>query len=120
MKKLIFIISILFSILTFSQNENKKIDKAKSVNNIIINCKTCGDCKTKKPLYILDGKIITEKSFRKVDPNTIKYLNVYKHKKATFLYGEKGKNGVIVIVSKTKKELKKEKRKANRLKKRQK
>ena len=80
----------------------------------MINCKKCSDCKIKEPLFILDDKIITKKKFKEIDPKKIKSTNVYKHKKATFMYGTKGENGVIVITTKSKKELRKEKRRVNR------
>ncbi|MNR50308.1 TonB-dependent Receptor Plug Domain protein [compost metagenome] len=35
-----------------------------------------------------------------IDPNTIESINVYKDAKATALYGSKGANGVIIIVTK--------------------
>ncbi|MBO3097298.1 M56 family metallopeptidase [Gelidibacter pelagius] len=52
------------------------------------------------PLYILDGKEISEQEMQTVDPNTIKSLDVIKDNAATKKYGEKGKNGVILITSK--------------------
>lgn len=53
-----------------------------------------------KPLYILDGVIIDEKEMGKINPNDIQELSVLKDKSATAIYGEKGKNGVIVITMK--------------------
>lgn len=35
-----------------------------------------------------------------LDPETIQSINVLKGKSATALYGEKGKNGVIIITTK--------------------
>jgi beta-lactamase regulating signal transducer with metallopeptidase domain len=52
------------------------------------------------PLYILDGKEISEQEMQTVDPNTIKSLDVIKNKAATKKYGKKGDNGVILITSK--------------------
>lgn len=56
-----------------------------------------------KPLYILDGKIIDEKSFRAYDSNLIKDVKVLKGASAMAKYGDKGKNGAIVITTKKKK-----------------
>jgi TonB-dependent SusC/RagA subfamily outer membrane receptor len=50
------------------------------------------------PLYILDGKEI--KSIEGVEPDKIESISVLKDKSATTVYGEKGKNGVILITSK--------------------
>jgi N-acetylmuramoyl-L-alanine amidase len=53
-----------------------------------------------KPLYVLDGKIIKEEEFKKVNPDEIESVNVLKDKTATDKYGEKGKNGVVEITLK--------------------
>lgn len=47
------------------------------------------------PLYVVDGKEV--KSIADVKPEDIESIEVMKDKHATDLYGEKGKNGVIVI-----------------------
>ena len=51
-----------------------------------------------KPLFILDGLQLL--SFDSMNPNKIEMIEVIKGKKALELYGEKGKNGVVVITSK--------------------
>ncbi|MFK7831800.1 MAG: hypothetical protein AB8B52_00855 [Winogradskyella sp.] len=63
--------------------------------------------KKEKPLYIVNNKIISENdaSFIGMNAETIKTVNVLKGKSATDKYGEKGKNGVIIITSKTDEEL---------------
>lgn len=53
-----------------------------------------------RPLYVLDGKIISEKKFRKLDQKSIKTMNILKGASATAIYGEKGKNGVILVKTK--------------------
>lgn len=55
-----------------------------------------------QPLYILDGTEIPSFKLEKIDPNTIEKIDVYKDEKAILRYGEKAKNGVIVITSKKK------------------
>ncbi|WP_264566640.1 carboxypeptidase-like regulatory domain-containing protein [Flavobacterium sp. N3904] len=50
------------------------------------------------PLYIVDG-VITEK-LDTLNPSDILSMDVLKGDKATALYGEKGKNGVIIITTK--------------------
>ncbi|MCM5529120.1 TonB-dependent receptor plug domain-containing protein [Parasegetibacter sp. NRK P23] len=53
-------------------------------------------------LVIYNGKEYTVKDFQalKVDPNTIDSISVLKNESATAQYGDKGKNGVIIIKSK--------------------
>lgn len=54
----------------------------------------------KNALFILDEKEISYEEMQKIDPNTIKSINVFKDEKAIEKYGEKGKNGVLVITIK--------------------
>jgi len=51
-----------------------------------------------QPLYVVDGKI-TEK-IDEISPDDIESISVLKDVSATSLYGEKGKNGVILITTK--------------------
>ncbi len=51
-----------------------------------------------QPLVIVDGKEVLEKdTLSKISPERIKSISVLKDKTATAIYGEKGKNGVIII-----------------------
>jgi TonB-dependent SusC/RagA subfamily outer membrane receptor len=76
------------------ENENKDIEvikiKGTPANNGV------------NPLYILDGKEITSEEVNKIDKNKIDKIDILKDEKATQIYGEKAKNGVIVITSKKK------------------
>ena len=54
----------------------------------------------KNPLFILDGKKIDQKDLKDVDPQTIESISLLKDKAAISLYGEKAKDGVVVITSK--------------------
>ncbi|GAA4960619.1 carboxypeptidase-like regulatory domain-containing protein [Algibacter aquimarinus] len=54
-----------------------------------------------KPLFIIDGKE-SKDDIEDLDPNNIEKINVIKGKKATEKYGDKGKNGVIEIITKKK------------------
>jgi TonB-dependent SusC/RagA subfamily outer membrane receptor len=55
-----------------------------------------------KPLYIIDGKEQDSQVLKDIDPKNIESIDVLKDKTATGFYGEKGKNGVIVIKTKDK------------------
>ncbi|WP_424515317.1 M56 family metallopeptidase [Psychroserpens sp.] len=54
-----------------------------------------------QPLIVIDGKIVVESSLRDLDPNDIESLTVLKDNKATAFYGDQGKNGVILITTKS-------------------
>ncbi len=53
-------------------------------------------------LYIVDGKITNRNEAFAINPKDIGSINVLKNETAIKQYGEKGKNGVIVITKKTK------------------
>jgi len=52
-----------------------------------------------KPLYVIDGKVATESEKNLLLPASIKAIDVLKDKSATSIYGEAGKNGVILITT---------------------
>jgi TonB-dependent SusC/RagA subfamily outer membrane receptor len=53
-----------------------------------------------QPLYILNGVEISSEELNLIDPNKIGSIDVLKDKSAESIYGEKGKNGVVVITLK--------------------
>ncbi|WP_339916329.1 M56 family metallopeptidase [Yeosuana marina] len=54
----------------------------------------------KTPLYILDGKEITTDEMNDINPDKIDSISVLKGESATKKYGDKGKNGVVIITLK--------------------
>lgn len=50
-----------------------------------------------QPLYVIDGEISTKVALDNLKPEQIEAIDVLKGEKATAAYGEKGKNGVIII-----------------------
>ncbi|MDO7174043.1 M56 family metallopeptidase [Mariniflexile sp. AS56] len=79
-----------------SQNRDTKeeVTKSKSKVKLVIS-------ETKEPLIMVDEKEITQEDMNTIDPNTIEKVDVLKGDKATNQYGDKGKNGVILITTKT-------------------
>jgi len=53
-----------------------------------------------KPIVYVDGKLSDNDEFEKINPNRIKSVSVLKDKTAIEKYGDKGKNGVILITTK--------------------
>lgn len=53
------------------------------------------------PLVIVDGKMQTSEDWKKINPNSIATIDVLKGESAKAIYGDAGKNGVIVIKTKT-------------------
>ena len=58
------------------------------------------DLEKSQPLYVVDGKISSDKKFRKIDPNSIEKLEVLKDAAATALYGARAQYGAIIITLK--------------------
>lgn len=56
---------------------------------------------SKKPLIILDGKPFTS-DINSIDPKTIESITVLKDESSIAVYGDEGKDGVIVMTSKKK------------------
>lgn len=72
--------------------------------------------KMNQPLYVIDGIISTDSILKTIDPKNVKTINVLKGNGAKAIYGEDGKNGVIIIETKdlTKKQLRKIKRQSEK------
>jgi N-acetylmuramoyl-L-alanine amidase len=49
------------------------------------------------PMYLLNGKAISDAEFKVLDPKSIKSVHVLKDKTATDKYGDKAKDGVVEI-----------------------
>lgn len=54
----------------------------------------------KSPLYIVDGKKVSEADWKAISPNDIKSISVLKEKNATSIYGSEAANGAILIQTK--------------------
>ena len=55
-------------------------------------------------LWIIDGKIVEKGAIKSINPEDIESISVLKNENATALYGEKAKNGVIIVTTKKAKE----------------
>ena len=52
------------------------------------------------PLYVVDGIVMLTKDFKNVNPDDIESIDVLKEASATEIYGDKGKNGVLLVTTK--------------------
>lgn len=69
----------------------------KSEDKKVVNLKPDDKSKSNNPLIIIDGKQCTYNALEELSPNDIQNITVLKDPDAIKKYGEKGKNGVIVI-----------------------
>ena len=53
-----------------------------------------------QPLYIVDGVTMEPEKIKTIDPKSIDHMEVLKNKSSVEKYGEKGKNGVVLITTK--------------------
>ena len=82
--------------------EDTLIASKENSRTVVIKMDAAGGANNgQKPLYVLDGEIISESIMKVIDPNKIEAINVLKGPSATSLYGDKGKDGVIMITTKT-------------------
>ena len=86
-----YTVPVMFSL------DDDKLEKTSSANGITVEGYAGNG---KEPLYIVDGKEVTPSVMSALDPNKIERVTVLKDKSATELYGEKGKNGVLLITLK--------------------
>ncbi|HTL10479.1 MAG TPA: mucoidy inhibitor MuiA family protein, partial [Chitinophagaceae bacterium] len=56
--------------------------------------------KNASPVYVVDGKVVTEQKARQIDGARVKSVNVLKGAAATALYGTSAANGAIVLTLK--------------------
>lgn len=90
------------------ENNSLRIKTKVSTNeDVISELRIEGNDKDPKPLFIIDGKEFPNKSLEEIEKemnsmgvNTIYEISVLKDNKAVEMYGEKGRNGVIIIDTK--------------------
>jgi TonB-dependent SusC/RagA subfamily outer membrane receptor len=83
-------------IITTKYSEKIGGEEAKIVEKVVVKMSD----NDAKPLYVIDGVVQEGENLDKIDPKSISSIDVLKGEAATKLYGEKGKNGVILITLK--------------------
>jgi hypothetical protein len=63
------------------------------LNTVLINSKS----ENNQPLYIIDGRVSTPITASSLNPYAIESISILRNKTATTLYGEKAKDGVIIV-----------------------
>ncbi len=92
----------------YGEYAKKEVIVVKTKSNVsVVSSELKGDIQKmdsmENALVILDGKEIEYGKLNEIAPQNIESVSVLKGEKATALYGEKGKNGVIIVVTKQKK-----------------
>ena len=81
-----------------TKGKNAGANDQKSLSKVEVN--GYEESQDKKPLLLFNEKEITKEAMSSIDPNAIEKVEVIKNENATKLYGNKGKDGVIIITSK--------------------
>lgn len=81
-------IEITASSVTIKENKEEK------------NLVNTNDSIKPRPLYVVDGIPKDDKALKEIAPENIESVTVLKNESATAIYGPKGKDGVILIVTK--------------------
>ena len=71
-----------------------------SGTNIVIRGVASANRTHQQPLYIVDGVPFNQNNVQNLTSKDIKNISILKDKSATSLYGNKGRNGVVVITTK--------------------
>jgi TonB-dependent SusC/RagA subfamily outer membrane receptor len=75
--------------------------KGNNKSSVVIKMDAAGGVgNAQKPLFILDGEVISESVMSVIDPNKIESINILKDASAVAIFGEKGKGGVVQITTK--------------------
>src|SRR5437764_3511362 len=82
------------------------VEDAAGLNEVLssgygtIKIRGVGDVKDAEPLYVVNGAVMSAADFAKLNPNSIKKMDILKDGQATAIYGSRGSNGVIVVTLK--------------------
>jgi TonB-dependent SusC/RagA subfamily outer membrane receptor len=75
--------------------------KGNNKSSVVIKMDAAGGAgNAHKPLFILDGEVISESVMSVIDPSKIESINILKDASAIAVFGEKGKGGVVQITTK--------------------
>ncbi|WP_264525037.1 Plug domain-containing protein [Flavobacterium sp. N502536] len=99
-KRISLAFSLFLCFISHAQEKTISDIKPANANNRIIICAPSKRSLMNAPLVIIDGVITNSEQFSKVNPNDIKEIKIVKETEATSLYGDKGKNGAIIITTK--------------------
>ena len=93
-----YTLPIQFALGGTNVDQTSKVESTNSHGEIVV----VGLDPSERPLCIVDGKEITYDEMKALDPQTIDHIEVLKDQDAKEKYGEKAKNGVVLITTKKK------------------
>lgn len=105
--KVILLAAVLYSTCMFAQTSKVTINK--NSNGIAVTSDTgkqtirivCAPSRSNvKPLFIINGFALADSVVSQINPNQIRSIDVLKDAAATEKFGNKAKNGVVIITAK--------------------
>ncbi|MBB2146541.1 TonB-dependent receptor plug domain-containing protein [Pedobacter sp. LMG 31464] len=109
MKKLIYLLLLTVLVCSFQQANAQETGSAKTKPDTVKTvtsasgfiCRVAIDkADTNHPLVVLNDEVIEYAGIKGIDPNKISTISILKDASATALYGQRAKNGVIIISTK--------------------
>jgi TonB family protein len=97
-----YTIPIIFELEGNVSGVNLNKTNTNDANKDLINLVGSNNPNANPPLIYLDGKLIKYENLKNIKPDDIQSVNVLKDEAAIKAYGEKGKNGAVIITSKKK------------------
>ena len=97
-----YTLPIQFALGGTNVDQTSKVESTNSHGEIVGEIVVVGLDPAERPLCIVDGKEITYDEMKALDPQTIDHIEVLKDQDAKEKYGEKAKNGVVLITTKKK------------------
>jgi TonB-dependent SusC/RagA subfamily outer membrane receptor len=80
------------------------VQDASSLNEVVVTgyakIRGINTIKDSKPLYVVNGAVMSAEDFAKLNPNSIKSIDVLKDASATAIYGARANNGVVIVTLK--------------------
>ena len=100
-----YAVPISFSLGGSVSSKHAEADKAEGANQVsemvvVGYGKDEAQAAEKHPLVLLDGKAIDYAQLKTIDPSTVSHMEILKDKASTDKFGDKAKNGVILITTK--------------------
>ncbi|WP_420574449.1 M56 family metallopeptidase [Kordia sp.] len=95
--------TVVYSFSSDDDNGGKKSErKYRIIKNTESKIEVVSSDTEEKPLFIVDGKEVSNDKFVNLDPKKIKTVHVLKGDSAIGKYGDKGKNGVVIVETRKK------------------
>ena len=91
---------------SLARNHIQTFDEAKALNEVVVTANGAAkalapeSAKEGRPLYVVNGALMSEQEFSKINPASIMKREVLNEAVATSTYGARGSNGVILVTLK--------------------